>query len=146
MKSRFNILLVFAVAVFTAATARAQYEPIYAPVTAISFTSITNATTVSPTNIVMDVRKQAKVAVQTSTVAVGAYTDPVIFTVTRSVDGSVYETTGTTITNTSNGTTPVIVVTEVDTKGVGYIKLQSVANAGATGLGAVSVKWGLKIP
>jgi uncharacterized lipoprotein YajG len=143
MKTLFQVL---ALAVLATVAAQAQTAPIYSPQTAISFTSITNATTVNPTNIVLDVRKQGTVAIQTSTVAVGAYTDDVIFTVTRSVDGTTYETTGTTITNTSNGTTAVVVVSEVDTKGVGYIKLQSIANAGATGLGAVSVKWGLKIP
>jgi hypothetical protein len=149
MKSILKLLALVAIsAALFVLPAQAQIpDAIYAPQTAISFTSITNNVTVSPTNIVMDVRKQAKVAVQTSVVSVAANTDNVVFTLLRSVDGTTYETTGTTITVASTGTTPVVTLTEIDCKGAGYIKLYSIQNASASvGLGATSVKWGLKIP
>jgi hypothetical protein len=137
----FGALLVFC------QPAQAQSRLVYSPQSAIAFTSITNNTTVTLTNIVMDVRKQAKVAVQTSAVSVASNTDNVVYTITRSVDGTTYETTGTTITVASTGTTAAVTVTEIDCKGAGYLKLHSIQNASASvGLGAVSVKWGLKIP
>ena len=104
-------------------------------------------------NLVMDVRKQAKVMVQLSQVYDGAGTANTVYYFQRSVDGTTYDfpstvmTGSTVVTVVGTGNTAVTTLTNLDTAGCGYIRLAWVTNASvvAVNLTNLVVKYGLKI-
>jgi hypothetical protein len=147
MKSSLKLLalvLWFAAFVALAPTVNAQTQPVYSPITLLSAT-ITNSAIISPTNIVLDIRKQQDVAVQMLVTASGTCNSNVICTFKRSVDGVTYDGGGTPVTITLNDTTPVPVLTNLLGYGAGYIKLTSINNASDVTNITFVLKYGLKI-
>jgi hypothetical protein len=133
----------FLAILFAGVTAQAQV-PTYGAQTlwTTNGAGIPSATAVS-TSSVMDVRKQASVAVQvtaqsdTSGAAIGLLLLP-------SVDGISYPTTGYYFTFTP-GQTSTTVVTNFNTYGAGYMKLSYITNATGAACTNIAVKYGVKI-
>jgi hypothetical protein len=99
--------------------------------------SVTNAASISPTNSIITVRQGKGLAVLPTFWGTGASSANVTFTFNVSADGTNYTTTGPlTAVIALNGTTPVTGYTLFDPtelNNVKYLKLSTIANAGAVG-------------
>lgn len=99
--------------------------------------AVTNAASITPTNAIVELRKNQGIAILPRFVGTGASTANVTFTFNVSADGTNYTTTGPlTYTAALNGTTPVVgykLFTATDLNNVRYLKLSSVTNAGSVG-------------
>lgn len=91
-------------------------------------------------NLTFDTRKQANVGVQFAVTYNSAGTsNTATFTVVRSVDGTTYDTIGTPVVLTANGTTQVVTLTNLPTYGARWMKITTCVNsagASVTNLGA----------
>src|SRR5436189_2025758 len=85
------------------------------------------ATTTVTRNFGIDVSKQANVGVQTTANCSAASNSNLVFTFTRSVDGSQYDTVGTTVTWVGNGTNTKSILTNLPSWGANSIKLTTYA-------------------
>ena len=89
---------------------------------------------------VIDVRKQDNVALQwnctSTTFAAGTNLS---FNISTSVDGITYHTNRHAVTMTSN-----ILVTNIATPGIGYLRIDSITSTGV--IATNTVKYGIKIP
>ena len=104
------------------------------------------ATTTVTKNLVIDCSKQAGVGVQITGKASGASVSNLVFTFTRSVDGSQYDTVGQTVTFVGNGATTKSILTNLPSYGANYIKLTTYAwDDPATYVTNLSVKYAVKI-
>ncbi len=104
------------------------------------------ATTTTTKNLVIDCSKQANVGVVISQKASGASNSNMVYTFKRSVDGSTYDTVGTTVTVVGNGATQVTVLTNLPSWGANYIKLTTYAwDDPATFCTNMSMSYGVKI-
>jgi len=104
------------------------------------------ATTNTTRNFVMDVGKQAGVGVQITCNASAATISNLVFTFTRSVDGSQYDTVGQTVTFIANGTNTKSILTNLPSYGARSIKLTTYAwDDPATYITNLSVKYAVKI-
>jgi hypothetical protein len=104
------------------------------------------ATTTITRNFVIDIGKQANVGVQITANASAATISNLVFTFTRSVDGSQYDTVGQSVTWIANGTNTKSVLTNLSGFGARYIKLTTYAwDDPATYITNLSVKYGVKI-
>ena len=125
-------------------TAQAQATPVYFSNTLLSGSTVTNSTT-RTYNLTIDARKQTTVGLMVSfALTGGAETGNIVVTLQRSIDGSTWESTGTTITTAANGTNTVSLVTAVASNGAGYIRLATIQNAN-TNNATVSVQYPTKI-
>jgi hypothetical protein len=104
--------------------------------TAASLTVTSNiaaASTNSPASAVRAVTRNRHAAIATSFAMTGAGTPNVVFSFSRSADGTNYETTPSlVITNAANGTNTVTSITNLDLGAAGWLKLVSVANTNAS--------------
>ncbi len=104
------------------------------------------ATTTTTRNFVMDVGKQAGVGVQITCNASAATISNLVFTFTRSVNGSQYDTVGQTVTFIANGTNTKSILTNLPSYGARFIKLTTYAwDDPATYITNLSVYYGVKI-
>lgn len=104
------------------------------------------ATTTVTKNLVIDCSKQASVGVLISQKCSGASVSNMVYTFVRSVDGSTYDTIGTTVTVTGNGTNQKSVLTNLPSYGANYIKLTTYAwDDPATYCTNMSMSYGVKI-
>jgi hypothetical protein len=104
------------------------------------------ATTTVTRNFVIDVGKQANVGVQITANASAASVSNLVFTFTRSVNGSQYDTVGQTVTWVGNGTNTKSILTNLPSYGARYIKLTTFAwDDPATYVTNLSVQYGVKI-
>jgi hypothetical protein len=104
------------------------------------------ATTTVTKNFVIDVSKQANVGVQITANCGAASNSNLVFTFTRSVDGSQYDTVGQSVTFVANGTNTKSILTNLPSSGANYIKLTTYAwDDPATYVTNLSVKYGVKI-
>lgn len=104
------------------------------------------ATTTVTRNFVIDVGKQAGVGIQITAKASAASVSNLVFTFTRSVDGSQYDTVGQTVTWVGNGTSTKSILTNLASQGARYIKLTTYAwDDPATYVTNLSVKYAIKI-
>lgn len=95
---------------------------------------------------VIDVRKQAKVALQLYSIASAATTDNITFYIRSSVDGLTYSTAARTVALAMTGATALTTVTNLDTYGAGYLRLDAISNAAATAtVDGCYVSYGVKI-
>ncbi len=94
---------------------------------------------------VVNCRAANTVGITTYSALSGSGTEGMVWSFSKSADGSVFETTpSVTITNTSNGTTPVKKFTVVDVTGVHTLKLVSVVNGNSSYVLTNSVTAGVK--
>jgi hypothetical protein len=129
-----KLLALFAVALF-AMTFQSQAQ--YAAQTLSGFpaTLAAASSTNLATSIVMDCRKQDKVAVQVKFTLSNTATTNTIYTFARSLDGSNYDTANTFVWAVpQNGTTTVIASTNIDMAGYGYLKLVTIDNRDDNGV------------
>jgi hypothetical protein len=104
------------------------------------------ATTTVTRNLVMDVSKQANVGVQITANCSAASNSNLVFTLTRSVDGSQFDTVGQTVTWVGNGTNTKSILTNIPSYGANYIKLTTYAwDDPATYVTNIAVSYGIKI-
>jgi hypothetical protein len=115
--------------------ARAQATPSYGPINIIATSPSTIATTVTtnlPSGNVIDCRKQRNVGLMLMFNQSSASTSNVVYTLYRSIDGTIYDTNNAlTFTIASQGTTRVNYSTNFDSLGYGYYEIYSIANATA---------------
>ncbi len=103
------------------------------------------AATGTNVNYVMDVRKQASVAVQATFTMSAAGTTNTSFFFQRSLDGSTWDTTGYLVSVVTAGTTTQSLLTNLPTYGAGYMRLSWWTNGFVTGTMTNTVKYGIKI-
>jgi hypothetical protein len=141
MKFRKTILTLALVALALPAFSQISYSP----VTALSYIgTYTNCAGSSATNVavVMDVRQQSGVAFSAVTKNDGAGTANMGYFFQRSVDGVNYEATGQLVTIAANGNANAVLVTNLNTYGVGWIKLAYITNAAAATVNTTNITIG----
>jgi len=123
--------------VFLAVALNAQ-EARYVPQQVLSTTwTATNAVVGGATsnlNFTIDVRKQQNLGVAVSYKLTGSGTETATLTFNKSIDGSTFNThanANLTITLPANGTTTATTVTNLDCKGIGYLRLATILNGSA---------------
>lgn len=127
---------------FLTASARAQ-TPTYSPQTLTSFTNGPAAGT--NINVVLDVRKQASVAVAVNQKSNGTNVTSAGFWYELSVDGTKYGN-GRFITCTPSGTTEAVTITNLNTFGCGYLRIPYFTNINdVTGITNATIKYAIKI-
>ncbi len=137
-----KILLLIGLAVI-AVSARAQV-PNYGAQNLGVTNNVVAATTNAETKLI-DCRKQNTVGVMLNCAAVSSTTGTTTFTYYRSLDGTTFESTGNTVTQTENGTNIISTFTNLNTYGCGFIKF-SIANTNAAiALTNLSIVYGVKI-
>jgi len=141
MKAIRSILFVIPTIILLAFTAQAQTRPTdttrqWYDRPSLSLTGIgttAGGATTTVTNQVMDVRGFQNVTLQTRFTFANTTTSNVVYTISKSVDGTDFETTGqTTWTVAGNSTTPQIATTTIATGGAGWLKLVSIQNTHAS--------------
>jgi hypothetical protein len=112
--------------------------------------SVTNAASISPTNSVIELRKNEGAAIIPTIWGTGASTANVTLTFNVSADGENFTTTGPlTYVVALNGTTPVVGYknfTASELNNVKYLKLSTIANAGAVGCVISNVVYSINNP
>lgn len=138
------LTLIGAAVLFVAATSQAQ-SPVYS---AQSLNSSATLAASAATNVavVIDCRKQAYVTVGLKVQADAANSGNIIANYSYSLDGSTYGTTTYNFGFAANGTTAVQSHTNLNTLGCGYIKINYLTNAAASGaLTNIVLNYGIKV-
>jgi hypothetical protein len=134
------LLSLVAVAALAVSAAAQQYQPL----TLNSLVTVAATATSNYTGVV-NVRAANYVGIRTYCALSGSGTDDIVFSFSKSIDGSTFETTPSVlITNVANGTTPVNKVSIVDVTGVHTLKLVSVLNNSSSRVLTNSVFVGVK--
>jgi hypothetical protein len=96
--------------------------------------------------LVIDCRRQANVGVQFAVIYNSAgTTNTATFTVTRSADGTTYDTIGTPVVLTANGTTQVVTLTNLPSNGARFMKVTTCVNSAGASVTNLAVGYALKI-
>jgi hypothetical protein len=136
-----RLSFVIAALAFAGFIAQAQQ---YQPVVLQSLVKINGGATGTYT-LPVNVRGANTVGVQTTSCLAGSGSEEIIYKFKKSADGATFETTPSIlVTNTSNGTTPVVQFTAVDVTGVHTIQLASVVNGSSGYVVTNSVTVGVK--
>ena len=140
-----NILLA-AAAVFALTFSASAQIPSYGPAKVGTVSNYVAASTATNYNAVIPVQSQRNVALQITQNNDAAGTANISYVLQSSVDNVTYQTGPfAVIIVPANGTTAVTTVTNFDTVGVGYLRLQYVTNAAASAnLTNFSITYGIK--
>lgn len=134
--------IVALVALLLPVAAHAQ-TPIYGPVTLGSFVNLAQAAT--NVGYVIDCRKQESVVLGFANLMSTSATDNQTIVFSRSIDGVNYGTTLYAIALAPTASTASLQLTNIHTLGAGYIKINYVTNAAATGIATNTLTYAVKI-
>lgn len=146
MKTRPILVLLLAVVALLALTVSANAQaPIYDAQTLTSTAYTNGPQTGTNINVVLDVRKQASVALQLKSTSNGTNVLGQGLWVEWSVDGLTYSG-GRLVTLTTAGTTTTTAFTNLNTFGCGYIRIPYATNLNdVSGITNAVLKYGIKI-
>lgn len=142
MKKILSLLGILALSAAMITPASAQ-SPTYAAQTLGTY--VAAGSTASNVAYVIDVRKQAGVALQWDNQMSTSATDAQTLWVSRSVDGLTYTTTLQPILLTPVASTASTITTNILSQGAGYLKINYGTNAAASAVSTNTLKYGIKI-
>ena len=138
------LTLIGAAVLFVAATSQAQ-SPVYSA-QSLNSTATLAASAATNVAVVIDCRKQAYVTVGLKVQADAANSGNIIANYSYSLDGSTYGTQQFNFGFAANGTTAAQNFTNLNTLGCGYIKINYLTNAAASGaLTNIVLNYGIKV-
>jgi hypothetical protein len=142
MKKILSLFGILALVATMITSAQAQ-SPTYAAQTLGTY--VASGSTASNVAYVIDVRKQAGVALQWDNQMSTSATDAQTIYISRSVDGSTYSTTVQLVTLTPVASTASTITTNILSQGAGYLKINYGTNAAASAVSTNTLKYGIKI-
>lgn len=144
MKTLSKLLPMLAACFVLAIPAKAQNYSIQTTTLTGGTNNVSATTTNSSLAIVMPVPKSSFIGIQPSFKLTGSGTTAVVFSFDESIDNSVWTSGTQTLSITPAGTTVVTGIKNFSANGVGFLRLSSIANANATAITNLVVKFATK--